>query len=149
MSVNGHQPRGKEYDMKKRMIIASILIVLLAVTACNLDSLYSSLIPDKDKDEEVITPTEPDSPSEIIQEEGYYLESGNPSEYFSTEATEAEIKEQSLILTTDDGTIQEYPMVDNMILLGSDILTITQEKEESITITKEGSEPLVFRYGRR
>ena len=122
---------------------------VLAVTACNLDSLYSSLIPDPDKDEEVITPTEPDSPSEIIQEEGYYLESGNPSEYFSTEATEAEISNQALILTTDDGTTQEYPMMDNMILLGSDILTITQEDNETIAITKEGTEPLVFRYGRR
>ena len=135
--------------MKKKPTIAIIFIMLLAVTACNLDSLYSSLIPDTDKDEEVITPNEPDSPSEIIQEEGYYLESGNPSEYFSTEATEAEIKEQSLILTTEDGIQQEYPMVDNMILLGSDILTITKEEEESITITKEGMEPLVFRYGRR
>ena len=135
--------------MKKRIIIASILIVLLAVTACNLDSLYSSLIPDSDKDEEVITPNEPDSPSAIIQEEGYYLESGNPSEYFSTEATEAEISNQVLILTTEDGTIQEYPMMDNMILLGSNILTITQEDDETITITKEGMEPLVFRYGRR
>ena len=149
MSVNGHQPREKERKMKKTPILASILIMLLTVTACNLDSLYSSLIPDPDKDEEVITPNEPDSPSEIIQEEGYYLESGNPSEYFSTEATEAEIKEQSLILTTDDGTTQEYQMMDNMILLGSDILTITQEEDESITITKEGAEPLVFRYGRR
>ena len=149
MSVNGHQPREKERKMKKTPILASILIMLLAVTACNLDSLYSSLIPDKDKDEEVITPTEPDSPSEIIQEEGYYLESGNPSEYFSTEAIEAEISNQSLILTTDDGTTQEYPMMDNMILLGSDILTITQEDDETITITKEGTEPLVFRYGRR
>ena len=135
--------------MKKKSIIVITFILLLAVTACDLDSLYSSLIPDPDEDEEVITPNEPDSPSEIIQEEGYYLESGNPSEYFSTEATEAEIKEQSLILTTDDGTIQEYPMVDNMILLGSDILTITQEDDETITITKEGMEPLVFRYGRR
>ena len=135
--------------MKKKPTIAIIFIMLLAVTACNLDSLYSSLIPDPDKDEEVITPTEPDSPSAIIQEEDYYLESGNPSEYFSIEAIEAEIKEQSLILTTDDGTIQEYPMMDNMILLGSDILTITQEGNETITITKEGSEPLVFRYGRR
>ena len=135
--------------MKKKSIIVITFILLLAVTACNLDSLYSSLIPDPDKDEEVITPNEPDSPSAIIQEEGYYLESGNPSEYFSTEATEAEIKEQSLILTTDDGTTQEYPMMDNMILLGSDILTITQEDDETITITKEGMEPLVFRYGRR
>ena len=149
MSINGHQPREKERKMKKTPILASILIMLLAVTACNLDSLYSSLIPDKDKDEEVITPTEPDSPSAIIQEEGYYLESGNPSEYFSTEATEAEISNQALILTTEDGTTQEYQMMDNMILLGSDIFTITQEKEESITITKEGAEPLVFRYGRR
>ena len=135
--------------MKKKSIIVITFILLLAVTACNLDSLYSSLIPDPDREEEQTVPTEPDSPSEIIQEEGYYLESGNPSEYFSTEATEAEIKEQSLILTTDDGTIQEYPMVDNMILLGSDILTITQEDNETITITKEGMEPLVFRYGRR
>ena len=134
--------------MKKRMIIASILIVLLAVTACNLDSLYSSLIPDKDKDEEMITPNEPDSPSAIIQEEGYYLESGNPSEYFSTEATEAEISNQALILTTEEGIQQEYPIVDNMILIGSDILTITTDNE-TITITKEGTEPLVFRYGRR
>ena len=121
--------------MKKRIIIASILIMLLAVTACNLDSLYSSLIPEPDREEEQTTPTEPDSPTHIIQEEGYYLESGNPSEYFSIEAIEAEIKEQSLILTTDDGTTQEYPMVDNMILLGSDILTITQEDNETITIT--------------
>ena len=135
--------------MKKTPILTSILIMLLAVTACNLDSLYSSLIPDPDKDEEVITPNEPDSPSEIIQEEGYYLESGNPSEYFSTEAIEAEISNQSLILTTEEGIQQEYPMVDNMILLGSDILTITQEDNETITITKEGTEPLVFRYGRR
>ena len=135
--------------MKKKSIIVITFILLLAVTACNLDSLYSSLIPDPDKDEEVITPTEPDSPSEIIQEEGYYLESGNPSEYFSTEATEAEISNQALILTTDDGTTQEYPMMDNMILLGSDILTITQEDNETIIITKEGTEPLVFRYGRR
>ena len=135
--------------MKKKPTIVITFIMLLAVTACNLDSLYSSLIPDTDKDEEVIAPNEPDSPSAIIQEEGYYLESGNPLEYFSTEATEAEIKEQSLILTTDDGTTQEYPMMDNMILLGSDILTITKEEEESITITKEGAEPLVFRYGRR
>ena len=135
--------------MKKKPTIAIIFIMLLAVTACNLDSLYSSLIPDPDREEEQTVPTEPDSPSEIIQEEGYYLESGNPSEYFSTEATEAEIKEQSLILTTEDGIQQEYPMVDNMILLGSDILTITKEEEESITITKEGMEPLVFRYGRR
>ena len=134
--------------MKKKSIIVITFILLLAVTACNLDSLYSSLIPDPDKDEEVITPNEPDSPSEIIQEEGYYLESGNPSEYFSTEAMEAEISNQSLILTTDDGTTQEYPMVDNMILLGSDILTITTNNE-TITITKEGMEPLVFRYGRR
>ena len=146
MSANGHQPREKERKMKKTPILASILIMLLAVTACNLDSLYDSLIPNKD--EEVITPNEPDSPSEIIQEEGYYLESGNPSEYFSTEAMEAEIKEQSLILTTDDGTTQEYPMMDNMILLGSDIITITTNNE-TITITKEGTEPLVFRYGRR
>ena len=135
--------------MKKKSIIVITFILLLAVTACNLDSLYSSLIPDPDKDEEVITPTEPDSPSEIIQEEGYYLESGNPSEYFSTEATEAEISNQALILTTDDGTTQEYPMMDNMILLGSDILTITQEDNKTIIITKEGTEPLVFRYGRR
>ena len=149
MTGNGHQPRGKERKMKKTPILASILIMFLAVTACNLDSLYSSLIPDPDKDEEVITPTEPDSPSEIIQEEGYYLESGNPSEYFSIEATEAEISNQALILTTEDGTTQEYPMVDNMILLGSDILTITQEGNETITITKEGAAPLVFRYGRR
>ena len=134
--------------MKKKSIIVITFILLLAVTACNLDSLYSSLIPDPDREEEQTVPTEPDSPSEIIQEEGYYLESGNPSEYFSTEATEAEIKEQSLILTTDDGTIQEYPMMDNMILLGSDILTITTNNE-TITITKEGTEPLVFRYGRR
>ena len=149
MSVNGHQPREKERKMKKTPILASILIMLLAFTACNLDSLYSSLIPGKDEDEEVITPTEPDSPSEIIQEEGYYLESGNPSEYFSTEAMEAEISNQVLILTTEEGIQQEYPMVDNMILLGSDILTIAQEDNETITITKEGAEPLVFRYGRR
>ena len=135
--------------MKKKPTIAIFFIMLLAVTACNLDSLYSSLIPDPDKDEEVITPTEPDSPSAIIQEEGYYLESGNPSEYFSIEAIEAEISNQSLILTTEEGIQQEYPMVDNMILLGSDILTITQEDNETITITKEGAEPLVFRYGRR
>ena len=136
--------------MKKTPILASILIMLLAVTACNLDSLYSSLIPEPDKEEEqTTTPTEPASPSEIIQEEGYYLESGNPSEYFSIEATEAEISNQALILTTEDGTTQEYPMVDNMILLGSDIITITQEDNETITITKEGMEPLVFRYGRR
>ena len=135
--------------MKKRIIIASILIMLLAVTACNLDSLYSSLIPDPDREEEQTVPTEPDSPSEIIQEEGYYLESGNPSEYFSTEAIEAEISNQALILTTEEGIQQEYPMMDNMILLGSDILTITQEGNETITITKEGTEPLVFRYGRR
>ena len=102
--------------MKKKPTIAIIFIMLLAVTACNLDSLYSSLIPDKDKDDEVITPNEPDSPSAIIQEEGYYLESGNPSEYFSIEAIEAEIKEQSLILTTEEGIQQEYPMMDNMIL---------------------------------
>ena len=135
--------------MKKKPTIVITFIMLLAVTACNLDSLYSSLIPDPDKDEEVITPTEPDSPSEIIQEEGYYLESGNPSEYFSTEAMEAEISNQVLILTTEEGIQQEYPMMDNMILLGSDILTITQEDDETITITKEGMEPLVFRYGRR
>ena len=135
--------------MKKKPTIVITFIMLLAVTACNLDSLYSSLIPDPDKDEEVITPTEPDSPSEIIQEEGYYLESGNPSEYFSIEATEAEVSNQALILTTDGGTTQEYQMMDNMILLGSDILTITQEDNETIIITKEGTEPLVFRYGRR
>ncbi len=128
-------------------IILIILAAVLLFSSCGLDDFYSSLIPDKN--EEVITPTEPDSPSEIIQEEGYYLESGNPSEYFSIEATEAEISNQSLILTTDDGTTQEYQMMDNMILLGSDILTITQEDNETITITKEGAEPLVFRYGRR
>ena len=149
MTVNGHQPRGKEKQMNKRILLTMIALMLIVVPSCCLDDLYSSLIPDTDKDEEVITPTEPDSPSEIIQEEGYYLESGNPSEYFSTEATEAEIKEQSLILTTEDGTTQEYPMMDNMILLGSDILTIAQEDNETITITKEGAEPLVFRYGRR
>ncbi len=135
--------------MKKKPTIAIIFIMLLAVTACNLDSLYSSLIPDPDREEEQTVPAEPDSPSAIIQEEGYYLESGNPLEYFSTEAIEAEISNQSLILTTDDGTTQEYPMMDNMILLGSDILTITQEDNETIAITKEGTEPLVFRYGRR
>ena len=134
--------------MKKKPTIAIIFIMMLAVTACNLDSLYSSLIPEPDREEEQTAPAEPDSPSEIIQEEGYYLESGNPSEYFSTEAIEAEISNQALILTTEEGIQQEYPMMDNMILLGSDILTITTNNE-TITITKEGTEPLVFRYGRR
>ena len=135
--------------MKKRTIAATIIIVLLAATACSLESLYGSLIPDPDKEGEQVATPEPDTPSGIIREEGYYLESGNPSEYFSTEVTEAEISNQVLILTTDDGTTQEYPMMDGMILLGSDILTVTHEAGESIAIAKDGIEPLVFRYGRR
>ena len=92
-------------------------------------------------------PGVPETPA--AQEEGYYLESGNPLEYFSTEIEEAEIGEGTLILTMSDGSIQEYPMVDGMILLGSDILTITHEEGQGIAIAKDGIEPLVFRYGRR
>ncbi len=150
MTGNGHQPRGiKEKAMKKRTIAATIIIVLLAATACSLESLYGSLIPDPDKEGEQVTTPEPGTPSEIIQEEGYYLESGNPLEYFSTEVAEAEISGQTLLLTASDGTVQEYPMMDGMVLLGSDILTITHEAGESIAIAKDGIEPLVFRYGRR
>ena len=135
--------------MNKRTIAATIIIVLLAATACSLESLYGSLIPDPDKEGEQVTTPEPDTPSEIIQEEGYYLESGNPLEYFSTEVRDAEIGEGTLILTMSDGSIQEYPMMDGMVLLGSDILTVTHEAGESIAIAKDGIEPLVFRYGRR
>ena len=150
MTGNGHQPRGiKEKAMNKRTIAATIIIVLLAATACSLESLYGSLIPDPDKEGEQVTTPEPDTPSEIIQEEGYYLESGNPLEYFSTEVRDAEIGEGTLILTMSDGSIQEYPMMDGMVLLGSDILTVTHEAGESIAIAKDGIEPLVFRYGRR
>ena len=148
MTGNGHQPRGiKEKAMKKRTNLAVIIIMLLAATACNLDDLYGSLIPDPDKEQ--VTQPEPEAPSGIIMEEGYYLESGNPLEYFSTEVREAEIGEGTLILTMGDGSIQEYPMMDGMILLGSDILTVTHEGGESIAIAKDGIEPLVFRYGRR
>ena len=133
--------------MNKRTIAATIIIVLLAATACSLESLYGSLIPDPDKEQ--VTQPEPEAPSGIIQEEGYYLESGNPLEYFSTEVREAEIGEGTLILTMGDGSIQEYPMMDGMILLGSDILTVTHEAGESIAIARDGAEPLVFRYGRR
>ena len=127
----------------KKAIIAIIVITAL-ITSCDFATLFG-LDTEPGKTEDPTT-----TPTETI--EGYFYSSGDRAEYSLEGAEELRIDEDILIaLDSNRNQIKSIELSNgNEYSAGRrETVTVMQIEGESITLTKENTEPLIYSYSQK
>ena len=128
----------------KKAIIAIMLIITALITSCDFATLFG-LDAEPGKTEEPTT-----TPTEII--EGYFYTSGDRAEY-SLEGAE-ELKVEDITLIAYDSSRSQMKSIElsngNEYSAGRrETVTVTMAEGESITLTKDDTEPLIYSYSQK
>ena len=132
--------------MKKITFTILTAIVLIAATfalsSCDIPAMLGLGNPSITEDEKPTTVEEPK------KDPGYYLESGNPKEYSLDGAYELVVTADTLIAKDNEGNAIINLELDNgTFSIGRRTkVYVTVRDKESITLTKEDTEPLIYRY---
>ena len=128
----------------KKAIIAIMLIITALITSCDFATLFG-LDTEPGKTEEPTT-----TPTETI--EGYFYSSGDRAEYSLEGAEELRIDEDILIaLDSNRNQMKSIELSNgNEYSAGRrETVTVTQIEGESITLTKDDTEPLIYSYSQK
>ena len=132
--------------MKKTTFTILTAIVLIAamfaLSSCDIPAMFGLDNPSITEDEKPTTVEEPE------KDPGYYLESGNPSEYSLDGAYELVATSDTLTAKDNEGNAIITLELDNgTFTIGRrTVVSVSIKDKESITLTKEDTEPLVYRY---
>ena len=132
--------------MKKITFSILTAIVLIAATfalsSCDIPAMLGLDNPSITEDEKPTTVEEPE------KDPGYYLESGNPGEYSLDGAYELIATLDTLTAKDEEGnTIITLELDNGTFTIGRrTVVSVSIKDKESITLTKEDTEPLVYRY---
>ena len=129
----------------KRTLIAIMLIIMALITSCDFAALFGLDTEPGRTEEPVTTP-----PAETI--EGYFYTSGDRAEY-SLEGAE-ELKVEDITLIAYDSSRSQMKSIElsngNEYSAGRrETVTVTMTAGESITLTKDDTEPLIYSYSQK
>ena len=130
----------------KRTLIAIMLIITALITSCDFAALFGLDTEPGKTEEPTTTPTE----TEII--EGYFYSSGDRAEYSLEGAEELRIDEDILIaLDSNRNQMKSIELSNgNEYSAGRrETVTVTMAEGESITLTKDDTEPLIYSYSQK
>ena len=125
-------------------ILTAIIVVIATLTfsSCDIPAMLGLDKPAITEDEKPSTVEEPE------KDPGYYLESGNPGEYSLDGAYELVATSDTLTAKDNEGnTIITLELDNGTFTIGRrTVVSVSIKDKESITLTKEDTEPLVYRY---
>ncbi len=129
----------------KRTLIAIMLIITALITSCDFAALFGLDTEPGRTEEPVTTP-----PAETI--EGYFYTSGDRAEY-SLEGTEELRIDEDILIALDSNRNQlksiELSNGNEYSAGRRETVTVMQIEGESITLTKENTEPLIYSYSQK
>ena len=128
----------------KRTLIAIMLIITALITSCDFATLFG-LDTEPGKTEEPVT-----TPAEKI--EGYFYTSGDRAGYSLEGAEELKVEDNTLIaLDSNRNQMKSIELSNgNEYSAGRrETVTVTQTEGESITLTKDDTEPLIYSYSQK
>ena len=128
----------------KRTLIAIMLIITALITSCDFAALFG-LDTEPTKDPETTTPA-----TEII--EGYFYTSGDRAGYSLEGAEELKVEDNTLIAYDSNRSQMKSIELSNGNEYSAgrrETVTVTQIEGESITLTKENTEPLIYSYSQK
>ena len=120
----------------------TLIAATLALSSCDIPAMLGLDNPSITEDEKPTTVEEPE------KDPGYYLESGNPGEYSLDGAYELAVTSDTLTAKDKEGNAIITLELDNgTFTIGRRTeVSVSIKDKESITLTKEDTEPLVYRY---
>ena len=130
--------------MRRKMIAIGLLLIVFAAASCDITSLLG------------MGDAAQDDPGTAVDDqegkrEGYFLHSGDPGAYSLLGAEEMRIEDGIVVAIGGGGEeIAELEIVDGYIAIGRrDRAKVEMEEGESITVSRDGTAPLIYRHGRR
>ena len=130
----------------KRTIIAIMLIITALITSCDFAALFGLDTEPGKTEDPTATPTE----TEII--EGYFYTSGDRAEYSLEGAEELKVEDSTLIVYDSNRSQMKSIELSNGNEYSAgrrETVTVTQTEGESITLTKDDTEPLIYSYSQK
>ena len=125
-------------------ILTAIVLIaaMFALSSCDIPAMLGLDNPAITEDEKPTTVEEPE------KDPGYYLESGNPGEYSLDGAYELVATSDTLTAKDNEGnTIITLELDNGTFTIGRrTVISVSIKEEESITLTQEDTEPLIYQY---